>query len=115
MEDIPKRETKSKPVKQPFYISRKDGLPITFAGLWEKWKDGMLSFAILTTEASDITRDIHGRMPLMLDQDGIEKWLGAGEPVLSASVNQSLKLHPVSPRMNKPSYNEPDCIETLVA
>jgi hypothetical protein len=22
-------------------------LPLTFAGLWEKWKDGMLSFTIL--------------------------------------------------------------------
>ena len=28
--------TKSRPLKQPFYITRKDGLPLTFAGLWEK-------------------------------------------------------------------------------
>jgi putative SOS response-associated peptidase YedK len=26
-----------KPAKQPFYVSRKDGLPLTFAGLWERW------------------------------------------------------------------------------
>jgi hypothetical protein len=54
-------------------------------------------------------------MPLMLDQDGIEKWLGGGEPVLSGTVDESLQFHHVSPRMNKPSYNEPDCIEALVA
>jgi len=106
---------KTKPLKRPFYITRSDGLPLTFTGLWEKWKDGLLSCAILTTDAGDITRDIHGRMPLMLDQDGIDKWLGAGKPVLSASVDRSLQFHPVSPRMNKPSYNEPECIEALVA
>ena len=106
---------KGKPLKQPFYITRSDGVPLTFAGLWEKWKDGLLSCAILTTDAGDVTRDIHGRMPLMLDQDGIEKWLGAGEPELSAAVDRSLQFHPVSPRMNKPSYNAPDCIEALVA
>jgi putative SOS response-associated peptidase YedK len=37
----------------PFYITRRDGLPLTFAGLWERWKDGFLSCAILTTEAGD--------------------------------------------------------------
>ena len=26
---------KAKPAKQPFYISRQDGQPLTFAGLWE--------------------------------------------------------------------------------
>jgi len=43
---------KPKPLKQPFYITRRDGLPLTFAGLWERWKDGFLSCAILTTEAA---------------------------------------------------------------
>ena len=32
---LPTGETKSRSFKQPFYISRKDGLPLTFAGLWE--------------------------------------------------------------------------------
>ncbi len=54
---------RGKPLKQPFYITRSDGLPLTFAGLWEKWKDGLLSCAILTTDADDITRDIHVLMP----------------------------------------------------
>ena len=63
---------KPKPLKQPFYITRRDGVPLTFAGLWERWKDGLLSFTILTTEAGDATRHLHGRMPLLLDTPGIE-------------------------------------------
>ena len=39
---------KAKPAKMPFYIARRDGRPLTFAGLWERWKDGMLSCTILT-------------------------------------------------------------------
>lgn len=50
------KPTKSKPLKQPFYISAADNKPLTFAGLWEKWKDGLLSATILTTEAGDSTR-----------------------------------------------------------
>jgi putative SOS response-associated peptidase YedK len=58
---------KSKPAKMPFYISRKDGVPLTVAGLWERWgKDKLLSCTILTTEAADGIRDLHNRMPVML-------------------------------------------------
>jgi hypothetical protein len=35
----------------------------------------------------------------------------SGDPGIDAAV----KITPVSPKMNKPSYNEPDCIEPLVA
>jgi putative SOS response-associated peptidase YedK len=57
---------KAKPSKLPFYISRRDGLPFTLAGLWEKWKDGILSCTILTCEACDGIRDLHTRMPVIL-------------------------------------------------
>ena len=70
VEDVPKRGAKSRSFKQLFYISRKDGLPLTFAGLWEKWKDGMLSFTILTTEAYEGIRDLHTRTPMILDEQG---------------------------------------------
>jgi putative SOS response-associated peptidase YedK len=50
---------KPKPLKQPFYITRRDGLPLTFARLWERWKDGMLSCTILTCEALDKTGEIN--------------------------------------------------------
>jgi putative SOS response-associated peptidase YedK len=100
-----------KPAKQPFYISRKDGLPLTFAGLWERWgKEGLLSCTILTTEAGGTIRELHDRMPVMLDKRDIEGWLGGGEPVASEAAVQ---LVPVSPKMNSPRYNEPGCVEAL--
>jgi putative SOS response-associated peptidase YedK len=32
-----------KPAKMPFYVTRKDGVPLTFAGLWERWGPDSLS------------------------------------------------------------------------
>jgi putative SOS response-associated peptidase YedK len=101
-----------KPAKQPFYISRKDGQPLTFAGLWERWgKEGLLSCTILTTEAGGTIRELHDRMPVMLDKRSVEGWLGGGEPIASEAAVQ---LVLVSSKMNSPRYNEPDCIEALV-
>jgi len=37
----------SKPFKQPFYITRKDGRPMSFAGLWERWKDDTATVALV--------------------------------------------------------------------
>ena len=102
-------ETKSRPVKQPFYISRKDGLPLTFAALWEKWKDGMLSFTILTTEAYEGIRDLHTRTPMQ----GRKSWLEGNPPALAGDIDTAIHFYPVSTRVNKPSYDAPDCIEAL--
>ncbi len=107
--------TKSKPLKQPYYVTRADGLPLTFAGLWERWKDDLLTCTILTTDAAESIQGLHTRMPVILDFEGMSAWLGGGKPDLAADINANLRYHAVSPRMNKPAYNAPDCVEALVA
>ena len=104
---------KAKPSKLPFYVSRRDGLPLTFAGLWEKWKDGMLSCTILTCEACDGIRDLHTRMPVILGQEGFEPWLAGENPSVDRYLDAAMTVTPVSPKMNSPKYNEPDCVEHL--
>jgi len=111
---FPTGETKTRSFKQPFYISRKDGLPLTFAGLWEKWKDGMLSFTILTTEAYQGIKDLHTRTPMMLDEQGSKSWLDGNPPELAGDIDTAIRFYPVSTRVNKPSYDAPDCVEALI-
>jgi putative SOS response-associated peptidase YedK len=106
---------RAKPAKLPFYISRKDGQPLTFAGLWEKWKDGMLSCTILTCEACDGVRDLHTRMPVMLAKDGFGPWLAGEHPALDPALDAQIAITPVSPKVNSPKYDSADCIESLVA
>ena len=55
--------------KQPHYITRSNGKPFAFAGLWEWWrpKDALAdaaaieSFTIITTEANALCGRIHNR------------------------------------------------------
>src|SRR5262249_47134198 len=105
-----------KPAKMPFYVTHKDGVPLTFAGLWERWgPDNLLTCTILTTDASDGIRNLHTRMPVMLAKDGFEPWLSGSDPAPDASIDEAVKIMAVSPKMNTPSYNEPGCIEPIVA
>ena len=57
--------------KQPMFISRPDGEPFAFAGLWEKWRDDnnldadgepleLHSCTVITCEANDAMAEIHG-------------------------------------------------------
>ena len=112
-QELPNSLTKGRPLKQPFYITRKDGLPLTFAGLWEKWKDGMLTFTILTTEAYEGIHDLHTRTPMILDEQGRKSWLEGNPPALASDID-TIGFYPVSTRVNKSSYDTPDCIEALV-
>ena len=108
-------EGEKKPRKQPYYIARKDGMPLTFAGLWERWKDGMLSFTILTTEGGATTRHLHDRMPVILDRAGFASWLDHGSVERPDDLDASVHLFPVSPQVNSPKYDAENCIAPLVA
>ncbi len=99
--------------KMPFYISRKDGLPFTFAGLWESWRDGRLSCTILTTDACDGAGPFRDRMPVMLDWEAFDGWLSGGNPALCRGIDEAVQAIPVSPKMNSPHYDQPDCIAPL--
>ncbi|UII25754.1 SOS response-associated peptidase [Fulvivirga maritima] len=66
----------------PFYISLKNGEPLSFAGLWEEWQ-GLYTCSIVTTAANPIMAKIHNnpkaienqRMPAILPK-GLERaWL----------------------------------------
>ncbi|MEP4379542.1 MAG: SOS response-associated peptidase [Alphaproteobacteria bacterium] len=68
--------------KQPVWISRPDGGLISFAGLWDAWlgPDGseLETATIITTEANETLRPFHHRMPVILNPDSFDTWLGNG-------------------------------------
>ena len=62
-----------KPPKQPFAIARADRTPLSFAGLWERWRSPqgeiVRTCAIVTTEANETMRAIHHRIPVVLARE----------------------------------------------
>jgi putative SOS response-associated peptidase YedK len=69
--------------KQPFYIHMQGGKLFAFAGLWERWvpPDGeaIESCTILTTDANELTKPIHDRMPVIVDPPDFGQWLDPAE------------------------------------
>jgi len=71
--------------KQPFAIALKDGSPLAFAGLWERWTDKVTNqpletYTILTTEPNELTAPIHNRMPVILAPKDYERWMAPADP-----------------------------------
>jgi len=69
--------------KQPYYINAADGTMLSFAGLWDRWRDlatsePVASCTIIVTDANALTRPIHDRMPVVLDT---RRMSGRGWPV----------------------------------
>ena len=105
----------SKSVKQAHYISRADGAIMAVAGLWTIWRDPLLAESrdssnevlstctIITTQANNKLRGIHHRMPVILEQHGLEQWLStnqvpplgilipAGEEIVKGEITKKLE------------------------
>ena len=94
--------------KQPFAIARQDGAPLAMAGLWEGWRssDGEVvrSFAIMTTHANATMRQLHERMPVILEPDTWATWLGEDDgnaaELMRPAADDVLRLWAVSRTVN---------------
>ena len=111
--------------KQAFHITRTDGEPFAFAGLWSIWHgaDGqsLRTCTILTTAASSAIASLHDRMPVILAPDAEPAWL---EPSLSPERRRALlgglsphdtALRPVGPAVNDARYDGPECLSSPLA
>ncbi len=108
--------------KQPYLIAVKETDLFAFAGLWERWRgrggEEVESFTIIVTEANALLRPIHDRMPVIVDPDDYERWLSdddEAESLLAPCPADKMTAYAVSPRVNSPRYDDPQCVERLEA
>lgn len=118
------QQQESNSIKQPFYFRFRDEHPFALAGLWESWQDvtGKIieSCTILTTEANELVRSIHHRMPVILHPDDYNLWLDPGVKKLEFLQNilrpypvEDMISYPVTKAVNKASNDSISCIERL--
>lgn len=110
--------------KQPFLMSRPDGGPFAFAGLWESWRRGELaidSCTIVTTTANGLLRELHERMPVILSPSDYDAWLdpeqqdvGALQPLLAPAPEDWLVKQPVSTLVNSAGVDQPECAQPFI-
>lgn len=114
--------------KQPMCIRRRDGQPMAFAGLYERWRDpdapedaeSLMSTTIITGPPNELVAPIHDRMPVALPEAAWGEWLDPNDHDLHAV--QSLlvpppagdfEAYPVSTRVNAVRDHDAGLVEPL--
>ena len=108
-------------VKQPYYVRRRDRVPMALAGLWDVWegrRSRVDSCAIITTDANPLLARLHDRMPAILDDAGAQRWLDLDfsrrtVDTLAPFGSAALEVVPVSRRVNRSTVDDPSCIEPI--
>jgi putative SOS response-associated peptidase YedK len=112
--------------RQPFAVALGNRGPMTFAGLWDCWRepDGNIlkSFTIITTQANDLLCPLHGRMPVVLAPNCWEVWLGETaatehqlKTLLKPYPGASMTFWPVDRRVGNVRNDSPDLFAPLAA
>jgi len=110
--------------KQPYHIRMQDGRLFAFAALWEHWPspngNAIDSCTILTTDANELVRPIHDRMPVILEPTDYDRWLDPSmrepqglEPLLRPCDPQNMTAIPVSNLVNSPTNESSDCMKPV--
>ncbi len=108
--------------KQPYRFTVEDGAPFAFAGLYERWgpKEAPVeTCTIVTCAPNALLATIHDRMPVILDDGALDAWLygDVGDALAALVPYDPARMHStaVTPEMNRTTFDEPRCIEALVA
>ena len=106
--------------KTPMYVRMASGEPFAFAGLWEAWsgqEPPLYSCTIITTTPNELLAPIHDRMPVILPRSAYKLWLdpedrlpSALQALLAPYPAAEMTAFPVSPRVNSPANDGPECI-----
>jgi putative SOS response-associated peptidase YedK len=110
--------------KQPYLFRLQNRRPFGMAGLWDRWGKGeeqpLETFTILTTSPNELVAQAHHRMPVILTQPEIGRWLNP-EADTKADFSSfwepypatEMEGFPVSTYVNNPANDTPRCIEPL--
>lgn len=108
--------------KQPYAIASAHGEVLALAGIWERWRDPaaegveLLTVAIITTDANELMRPIHHRMPVIIEPAHRDRWLGAAAPpedLLRPSDPGLLRAWRVSTLVNSVRNDRPECVASV--
>lgn len=108
--------------KVPYRFTLTDESPFAMAGLWDMWKNEdnheIGSFTIITTTANELMAPIHDRMPVILDKEASQLWLGPTESIQLQSLlkpfpSDKMKAFRVSELVNSVKNEGPELLEPV--
>ena len=111
--------TKEGETRLPWYITRTDGAPMVFAGIWQSWQGQqgvrVASCAIVTAAAQNEMAALHDRVPVIVNPADWAKWLGeeghGAARLMQAPGPGALTPRRVGPSVNSNRAEGPELIE----
>ena len=100
----------------PYFIHSPGMSILPLAGLWTESTDGgAMCFTVITRNAKRNIAHIHDRMPLILSDGKIERWIDGKyfpmNPEEEFSEHKAeLEFHTISTKVNQAKYDSDDCI-----
>ena len=100
--------------KVPYYFTGTELQTLYFAGLYQK--NTNTEFSIITTEAKGDVTEIHHRMPVILQEQDIHRYLDLKTDaltLLNVYPGVPLTFNEVSREVNNPANNTPELIQSI--
>jgi putative SOS response-associated peptidase YedK len=109
--------------KQPYYFTRRDGQPLTIAGVYDTWHDraankNIQSCSMLITEPNKFAAEVHDPMPVILEREQFDTWMRTKDMreaamLLKPAAEDLLVRRPVSRRINSSKTSKDDSTVTV--
>ena len=102
--------------KQPLLYEVDGGKPFAFAGLWEWWggPEGenapVESCTIITTDANELAKQVHDRMPVILHAADYDGWLAGEQIPLASFPSDRMTARPETTYVNNVKNQGPECV-----
>lgn len=108
--------------KQPYYVRRRDGAPLVFAGLYAERPGTEVAFSatILTTRPNETMAELHDRMPVVLDPRDARRWLdpdttdpASVQDLLVPCPAEWLESYPVDRAVGRVHVDDPRLVQRV--
>jgi putative SOS response-associated peptidase YedK len=108
--------------KTPYHLRPARSGVIAFAGLWDVWRSApeappLWTYTIVTTDASEDLRDLHDRMPVVLQPSDWARWLDAAaapselRALLRPAASGFFLPRAVGDRVSSVANDDPACLD----
>lgn len=109
--------------KQVYFIRLRNSHLFAFGGLWDRGESpqgtSIESCLILTTQANELVRPLHARMPLIIRPENYPQWLDphtpieALAPLLQHHPAREMTAYPVGPPVPPTTHGEPASMHSM--
>lgn len=110
--------------RTPYNVKLKEQKVMPLAGLWSSYKQEgsspIYTCSILTTEANEMMKRVHHRMPVILTPENSKIWLDKSitevnllKPLMQQYNPEAMTMYPVSTLVNNTKFDSEECITPI--